>query len=262
MIDFTKSNFHLLDDRRFISFLKGNYVLLQDDDKKLYIQNIQNKDIYSIIIDDIPFIDKIAIKTLRCNKKNQKVIELGSTINSSFYLKFLYENKLIFEIENIKTFWKKVSRGGKTLTSIIENFIIICKENNKYTINLQGKEIIYSDDNILISSTGTTSDDNEIMIYDINRNTSKILNHIEIIRYNDNMFFAKNNNEYTIIYNYRGNPMLEGKIEIPIGFRRSGLVKDSDKNILYFLDKMKAVETKYTDYPIQSKMKLNNVSIR
>lgn len=258
LANFTKSRFSSLKDKRFISFLKGNYVLLQDDDKELYIQNIQNKDIHSIIIDDIPFTDKITVNTLRCNKKNQKTIELGETINPCFYLKFLCENKLIFKIESFKTVWKKVSRNTKIQIPIKENFIIIYKENNRHIINLYGKEVIYSDDNILISSDGTTSDDNEIMIYDINRNTSKILSHIEIIRYNDNIFFVKRNNEYTIIYDYRGNSILEGKIEIKSAFRKTGLVKDNDKNVLYFLDKMKAVETKYTDYPIQSKIKLNN----
>ena len=96
------------------------------------------------------------------------------------------------------------------------------------------------------------------MIYDINRNTSKILSHIEIIRYNDNIFFVKRNNEYTIIYDYRGNSILEGKIEIKSAFRETGLVKDNDKNVLYFLDKMRAIKTEYSNYPIQSKIKLNN----
>lgn len=58
LANFTKSRFSSLKDKRFISFLKGNYVLLQDDDKELYIQNIQNKDIHSIIIDDIPLLTK------------------------------------------------------------------------------------------------------------------------------------------------------------------------------------------------------------
>lgn len=48
LANFTKSRFSSLKDKRFISFLKGNYVLLQDDDKELYIQNIQNKDIHSM----------------------------------------------------------------------------------------------------------------------------------------------------------------------------------------------------------------------
>ena len=250
--DFTISKYPLADDKRFISFLKGNYVLLQDDNKNLYIQNLRNESICVVATDNLPFTYDLKIEKLQYIKKNKR-IEIGR----NFYLDFLSEKKTLFKIEYIETSWEQIGKSSYNKNKI-ESFLINYQNDNRYIVNLHGKEIIYSDDDILVFSDSNTSDDNEIMVYDINKNTSKILKHIEIISYNDNIFFANRSNKYAIIYNYRGISILDGEIEIESVFKRTGLVKKNGENVFYFLDKMEAVKTEYSNYPIQSKIKLNN----